>query len=174
MVLKCDDDKLGNLGTLELENDFTHLILSPGPGSVYQNKDIGHSAIVLQKIKGLIPILGVCLGHQLMGAHCGAKIIKTQPQHGKKDQMLINYHDGLFKGMPNDIEGIRYHSMIIDPQDAILMQKEGWIISSYSKTDQSIMAMEHLAYKWYGLQFHPESVGTAFGREILGNFLKTS
>ena len=178
-VMKCDDECLRSPepGARNPDSgfripDYSHIILSPGPGSVYNQGDIGHSANILQQFMGKIPILGVCLGHQLMAHLSGAKIIKTEPFHGKKVDIAIVSHQGLFVGLPEQIQGMRYHSQAIDPSDAKVLQESGWEITAQSLSDNKIMAIEHQQKKAYGLQFHPESIGTKVGMEILGNFLK--
>lgn len=142
----------------------SHIILSPGPGNPLIERDFGICNEIIQKFKH-VPILGVCLGHQGIYVEYGGKIIKSLPVHGKKD--TINHENSrLFKDIPERFEIIRYHSLICDSST---VPKE---LKVTSLTDDNIiMAIEHKEYPTFGIQFHPESIGSSYGDIIMKNFL---
>lgn len=140
------------------------IVISPGPGSP---EDAGISVDVVKQLSGKIPILGVCLGHQCIGAAFGGKIIKAQRlMHGKVSQIAHN-GEGIFKGLKSPLTGIRYHSLAID-RDGF---PECLEITATSEEDE-IMAMRHREHPTYGVQFHPESILTTAGKRLLRNFLR--
>jgi len=142
----------------------SHIIVSPGPGTPL---DAGISNDVIRRFGGEIPILGVCLGHQCIGHVYGGKIAGApKPSHGKSD--LIS-HDGetIYQGLPNPFDGGRYHSLVIS--------REGLpdVLKASATTDDGrvIMGVRHREYVVEGVQFHPESIMTDVGHDILRNFL---
>jgi len=140
------------------------IVISPGPCTP---KEAGISIEVIQHFAGKVPLLGVCLGHQSIGAAFGAKIINApRLMHGKTS---LIHHDGktIFKGLPNPFEATRYHSLIIKKETL----SDDFIITA--KTDQDeIMGIRHKKMLIEGVQFHPESILTTAGKDLLGNFLK--
>ena len=142
------------------------IVISPGPS------DPDHAGICLQVIEqnaalpSPIPLFGVCLGHQSIGQVFGGKIIRHEPMHGKVS--TIN-HDGtgLFDGLKNPLEVTRYHSLIIE-RDSL---PESLQITAETK-DGVIMGIAHQTLPFYGVQFHPESIASQQGHELLDNFLK--
>ncbi len=140
----------------------THIILSPGPG---RPKDAGVIEDVVRNIHN-IPILGVCLGHQAICEVFGLDIINAKKIcHGKSDIVSVDTKSKLFDGISSNIKVARYHSLIGSGNSDELN------ITAYN-SDKEIMAVEHKLYPIYGLQFHPESILTNYGMEILKNFLK--
>lgn len=142
----------------------SHIILSPGPGNPRVERDFGICKEIIKNLKN-IPILGVCLGHQGIFVEYGGNIIKNTPVHGKKD-VIVHDNSRLFTNIPPRFEIIRYHSLICDsntiPQE----------IKVISTTDENIiMAIEHEKYPTFGIQFHPESIGSSYGDVIIKNFL---
>ena len=142
------------------------IVLSPGPGTP---KEAGICIEVIQQLHTEFPILGVCLGHQSIGEAFGADVVRANRiMHGKTS--LLQYEDdGMFRGWTGDVEVMRYHSLIVDPQslpDCLLVQAK-------SVDDGEIMAIRHAEYPVYGVQFHPESIGTARGNAMVEQFLKT-
>ncbi|MGN0367284.1 MAG: anthranilate synthase component II [Wujia sp.] len=143
----------------------SHIIVSPGPG---RPADAGICEDVIQHFQGKVPILGVCLGHQAICESYGATIgYAKQLMHGKMSVATIDADNAIFKGLPAQIEVARYHSLAADAQTIpeclkVIAQTE----------DQEVMAVAHVEYPVYGLQFHPESILTPKGRMILGNFLR--
>lgn len=142
----------------------THIILSPGPGNPKNERDFGICKKILQEFKE-IPTLGVCLGHQGIYVEYGGKIINTLPVHGKKD---IIYHEksALFQNIPEKFEIVRYHSLICEKKS---IPKDIEVTSLTN--DGIIMSIEHKKYPTYGIQFHPESIGSLYGDVIIKNFL---
>lgn len=142
----------------------SHIILSPGPGNPNVERDFGICKEIIKKFRH-IPILGVCLGHQGIFVEYGGRIIKNLPVHGKKD-VIIHEKSKLFNNVPREFEIIRYHSLICDPASI----PDG--IKVTSTTDENIiMAIEHETYPTFGIQFHPESIGSSYGDVIIKNFL---
>lgn len=141
----------------------TCIIISPGPG---RPNNAGISCDIIRKFKGLIPILGVCLGHQCIGEVFGGKIVGSQRiMHGKTSKI---FHNGtfIFKDIPNPFIATRYHSLIIS-KESIPPCLE---ITAKTKEDE-IMGIRHKEYPIFGVQFHPESILTIEGKKILYNFL---
>jgi anthranilate synthase/aminodeoxychorismate synthase-like glutamine amidotransferase len=141
----------------------SHIIISPGPCSP---TEAGISTDVVRRVGPHIPILGVCLGHQCIGAAYGGEIVRAGiPMHGKISQ-IHHSGSGLFSGLPNPFMATRYHSLVIAPAS---------IPSSLEVTatsdDGEIMAVRHVEYPVYGVQFHPESVLTEHGYRLLDHFL---
>jgi len=134
----------------------THIIISPGPCTP---KEAGISVELIKKVKGIFPILGVCLGHQCIGSAFGAKIVKAKRlMHGKTSQI---FHDGkgIFSGLPNPFSGMRYHSLAVDFKTL----PPSFEISAKAE-DGEIMGIRHKELSIEGLQFHPESIGTSLER----------
>lgn len=146
---------------------YSHIIISPGPGSPDNINDFGMCREVIVNCTDAA-ILGVCLGHQGIVHALGGKIIRAQkPMHGKTSMIKIDTESLLFAGMPGTIEVMRYHSLIADKKS---LPRELRIISTTIE-DNLIMGIEHISRKLWGVQFHPESIGTAHGIQILKNFL---
>ncbi|MBC8413107.1 MAG: aminodeoxychorismate/anthranilate synthase component II [Nitrospira sp.] len=140
------------------------IVISPGPCTP---KEAGISVEVIKHFAGKLPLLGVCLGHQSIGAAFGASIINApRLMHGKTSMI---HHDGksLFKGLPQPFEATRYHSLIIK-NDTL---PEEFEITAWTDQDE-IMGIRHKKLLIEGVQFHPESILTTAGKDLLGNFLK--
>jgi anthranilate synthase/aminodeoxychorismate synthase-like glutamine amidotransferase len=139
------------------------IVISPGPG---RPEDAGVSIDVIREFKGQVPILGVCLGHQAIGYAFGGRIIRAKNlMHGKTS---LIYHSGkdIFKGLSNPFEATRYHSLLVDDKD---LPKE---LTVTARTKQKeIMGLRHKKFPIYGVQFHPESIMTKEGKQLLKNFL---
>ena len=158
------NDALTVDGALALTPDA--IILSPGPCDPDQ---AGICVELIKKTDGKIPILGVCLGHQSIAQALGANIIRADtPVHGKPSK-IVHDGSGLFHGLPEDFEAIRYHSLTVDP-DTI---PNTLTINAKTK-DDVVMGISHNQWPVYGVQFHPESIDTEHGHTILGNFLNLS
>ncbi len=142
------------------------IIISPGPGSPTNPRDVGVCPKIIQHFEGVIPILGVCLGHQLIGYMYGAKIRHARTiKHGKLSKIRIINDSKLFRDVPRTITVMRYHSLVIDDVPPCLR------VLAVSEDDQEIMAIEHVKYEIFGVQFHPESVLTEYGKTIIKNFI---
>jgi len=140
------------------------IVISPGPCTP---KEAGISIEVVRHFSGRIPILGVCLGHQSIGAAFGGEIIRApRLMHGKTS---IIYHDGegVFKGLPNPFEATRYHSLLIKRETL----PDCLYVTAWTDVGE-IMGVRHKEYIIEGVQFHPESILTTVGKDLLGNFLK--
>ncbi|UCE79447.1 MAG: aminodeoxychorismate/anthranilate synthase component II [Nitrospiraceae bacterium] len=139
------------------------IVISPGPGTP---KDAGISVAVIKHFAGTIPLLGVCLGHQSMGAAYGGKIIRAPKlMHGKTS---VIHHDGrtIFSDIPEPFEATRYHSLIIEKQTL----PDCFEITAWTDDDE-IMGIRHHDVLMEGVQFHPESILTTVGKDLLRNFL---
>jgi anthranilate synthase component II len=141
------------------------IILSPGPG---KPDDAGICIDVIRTFYKAIPILGICLGHQAIGAAFGGEIARAKTIKHGKTSLIVHNGKGLFEYLPTPLEVMRYHSLIII-QNYLPEEIER---TASSMEDQEIMAIEHRDYPVYGLQFHPESIGTPLGKQLLKNFLK--
>ena len=140
------------------------IVISPGPCTP---KEAGISIELIQNFSGRIPILGVCLGHQSIGAAFGGEIIRApRLMHGKTS---IIYHDGktIFEGLPNPFEATRYHSLLIKKETL----PDCLEITAWTDMDE-IMGVRHKGAIVEGVQFHPESILTKVGKDLLRNFLK--
>jgi anthranilate synthase component 2 len=145
----------------------THIVISPGPGTVENPKDFGVCKDVILKLGPKIPLLGVCLGHQGI-AHAFGGTIEHAPKimHGKTS---VIEHDGksIFKGIPNRFSAMRYHSLCVSSKN---LPKE-LTITARVKEEGTVMALQHSQFPIFGIQFHPESFATEHGKQILKNFL---
>ncbi len=149
------------------DGNYSHIIISPGPGSPDNEKDFGVCEQVILTFTNT-PILGVCLGHQGIVHALGGNVIRApKPMHGKTSNVTLNTTSKIFDGMPPTIEVMRYHSLLVDKET---LPKELKIISE-TKEDGLIMGIEHTLRPLWGVQFHPESIGTLEGITILKNFL---
>ncbi len=140
------------------------IVISPGPG---RPEDAGISCLVIREFAKGIPILGVCLGHQCLGYVYGGRIVPAKKlMHGKTSRIYHN-KKGIFKGIPNPFEATRYHSLIVEKKSL----PECLEINAWTK-EAEIMGLKHKIYPLWGVQFHPESILTKVGKDILDNFLK--
>jgi anthranilate synthase/aminodeoxychorismate synthase-like glutamine amidotransferase len=143
--------------------DPSHIIISPGPCSP---REAGISTEVVRQLGPSIPILGVCLGHQCIGAAYGGEIVRAGlPMHGKTSR-IHHSGTGLFSGLPSPFMATRYHSLVIAPASV----PESLQVTATSE-DGEIMAVQHAEHPVYGVQFHPESVLTEHGYQLLDHFL---
>lgn len=150
----CDIEKLAP----------SHIIISPGPGRPI---DAGICEDVIAHFAGKIPILGVCLGHQAICETFGADITYAKElMHGKQSEVTVDENCKLFKGLPKKIKVARYHSLAANPD--ILPSN---LMVTAKTSDGEIMAVKHKDYEIYGLQFHPESILTPDGRQMINNFV---
>ncbi|RST50039.1 aminodeoxychorismate synthase component I [Variovorax sp. MHTC-1] len=143
--------------------DFDNIVISPGPGRPQRPSDLGISADALERSRK--PVLGVCLGHQAIAHHCGAKVdLAIRPMHGRLDRVSHAQRD-LFRGIPDRFEAVRYHSLAVTQLPASL-EPLAWT------SDGTLMALRHVSMPWWGVQFHPESICTEYGARLLRNFLE--
>ena len=161
LVKRHDEISINDISRLSPDQ----IVISPGPCSPDQ---AGISLEVVAKLAGHIPILGVCLGHQVIGQTFGAKVIRAaRVMHGKTSQISHN-ETGLFSGLNNPLTVTRYHSLIVKniPKDFRL---DAWVDDPIF--GREIMAMSHQSLPIFGVQFHPESILTEQGLQLLENFL---
>ena len=143
------------------------IVISPGPG---KPSDAGVCIELIRQLKGRIPILGVCLGHQAIGEAFGATVTHaSRLMHGKTSLLTDVADDIIFKGIKKPVQVARYHSLSV--QESTLPEELGVTARS---DDGEIMAMRHREYPIYGLQFHPESVMTPEGSAMIRNFLEAA
>ncbi|MEO1651107.1 MAG: aminodeoxychorismate/anthranilate synthase component II [Pseudomonadota bacterium] len=141
----------------------TAIVLSPGPCTP---AEAGICVDLVTSTAGRIPILGVCLGHQAIGAAYGGDVIRAKkPMHGKVDR-IRNTGAGVFAGLPSTVEVTRYHSLTVDPDTL----PDSFEITA-TATDGMIMGLQHKSDPVHGVQFHPESIKTDGGHDMLANFL---
>ena len=146
----------------------THIILSPGPG---RPENAGVTMEVAKTLSHDIPTLGVCLGHQAICAAYGATVTyASRLMHGKQSEVELDTDSALFKDMPRRVEVARYHSLAADPETIPECLK----VTAATTELGEIMAVEHKDYPIYGVQFHPESIMTPTGRQMLKNFLEVN
>ena len=159
-VIRNDEMNVEDIKKLNPEK----IIISPGPSTP---KEAGVSVEVIKKINR--PILGVCLGHQSIAYAFGGEIIRAKNlMHGKTSNIKITREDDIYKGLPESFRVTRYHSLVVNPNNL----PECIIPTSYSLDDNEIMSLRVKDKPIYGVQFHPESIMSEYGKEIIDNFLK--
>ncbi len=142
----------------------TGILLSPGPG----RPESAGVCLPLLKRRPPLPVLGVCLGHQALGAAYGARVDRApEPRHGKVSP-IRHQGVGLFRGLPNPFEATRYHSLVVRGETL----PEELEAVAWSEDDELVMGLRHRERPYWGVQFHPESVLTAVGPQLIQNFLR--
>ena len=160
LVKRCDEITLEEIEHMQPVG----IILSPGPKRPW---DAELCMEVTERFQGQIPILGVCLGHQVLGHCCGAVVQKGErPMHGKVTE-LKNNGTGVFAGLPEKYKVTRYHSLVVKKESV----PEEYQIDAVSE-DGAVMGISHKIWPVYGVQFHPEAVLTEYGHELLENFCR--
>jgi anthranilate synthase/aminodeoxychorismate synthase-like glutamine amidotransferase len=143
-------------------------VLSPGPGTPAQ---AGILVPLVRALAGHVPVLGVCLGHQAIGEAFGGRVVRADRLMHGKPSAVEHAADPIFDGVPSPLTAMRYHSLVVDPASA----PEELIVTAWSADrprGSEIMGLKHRDFAVYGLQFHPESIGTEHGKRLLGNFLR--
>ncbi len=144
------------------------IVISPGPCAPEQ---AGISLAVIEKFAGKIPILGVCLGHQCIAQYFGAKVVKANKVMHGKTSIISHKNTGIFSGLNNPLTVTRYHSLIVDPASLPdELSVTAWTLTPNGEPDE-IMALEHVTLPIASVQFHPESVLTEQGHQLLKNFI---
>lgn len=159
-VFRNDKITLGRIRELKPKR----IIISPGPG---RPEGAGISCQLIKEFQGDIPILGVCLGHQCLGFVYGGKIIQAKKLMHGKTSLIFHNQQTIFKGIPNPFEATRYHSLIVQRKNL----PDCLAVIAWTK-EKEIMGLKHKDYPIWGVQFHPESILTREGKNILRNFLK--
>lgn len=147
---------------------YSRIVISPGPCTP---KEAGISVPLIKEMAGKVPILGVCLGHQAIGEAFGGKVVRARNVvHGKTSEIR---HDErtIFHGLPQPMTATRYHSLVVDPRS---LPRDLEVSATTRDADggEVIMGLRHRSLPVEGVQFHPESILTAHGKALLGNFLK--
>jgi anthranilate synthase component 2 len=145
-------------------------VISPGPCTP---AEAGISVPLVRALAGRVPLLGVCLGHQAIGAAFGGQVVRADRlMHGKTCE-VAHEDDEFFEGVPSPLTAMRYHSLVVSPEKL----PADLVVTAWSgdrARGAEIMAMKHRHHPVYGVQFHPESVGTEWGKRLLENFLKVA
>ncbi len=161
-IIRNDELSVEEIEALKPEK----IIISPGPATP---DDAGVTLSVIEYFKDKVPILGICLGHQSIAQVFGAKVVRAKNMmHGKTSKMKIVKDCDIFKGIPQEFTATRYHSLIVDKNSI----PESVEPTAYSQDDDEIMALKIKDREIYGVQFHPESIMSEYGHEMIGNFLK--
>jgi len=146
---------------------YTHIIISPGPGDPTDPHYFGVCKEVILESGKKTPLLGVCLGHQGIVAAYGGRVIRApQVMHGKTSS-ITHIGKGVFQGLPGPLKGMRYHSLVGD----IATIPDCLEITATAQDDGQVMGVRHRSFPIEGIQFHPESIGTEYGKQLLENFL---
>ncbi|KPV95045.1 Anthranilate synthase component 2 [Pseudoalteromonas sp. P1-9] len=147
-----------------------YIVISPGPCSP---NEAGVSLDVVHQLKGLLPILGICLGHQTIAQALGAKVVRAkQVMHGKTSK-IIHTNQGVFTNLPNPLEVCRYHSLIVEKQSLPTdLSVTAWSVDADGQQDE-IMGLKNENLALEGVQFHPEAILTQSGLALLNNFITT-
>lgn len=163
-IVRNDRITLAKAETMLLSGVLEGILISPGPKSP---EDCGNCREIVSKMAGRVPILGVCLGHQIIGHVFGANVVKgKRPMHGKVTPIHTN-EQGLFQGLPKTYNVTRYHSLVVSEENF------PEVLQVDARTEDGvIMALSHREMPVYGVQFHPEAVLTEYGHELLDNFTK--
>ena len=160
-VLVRRNDEVTPQEALELHPD--RIVVSPGPCTP---KEAGVSVELIEQASEEVPLLGVCLGHQAIGEAFGARVVRGEPVHGKVAK-IAHDGEGVYKGLDQGFEATRYHSLVIEPASV----PECLVVTSRTE-DGTIMGVRHRELPVEGVQFHPESILTRGGRDLLKNFLE--
>ena len=141
----------------------SQIVISPGPG---RPKEAGISEDVIKEFGPNIPLLGVCLGHQAIGEVFGGKVIRADKLMHGKTSLIYHNSNSVFKGLPNPFEATRYHSLIVEKKSL----PDSLQVTAWTK-DNEIMGLAHKKFPIWGVQFHPESILTVQGKQLLKNFI---
>ena len=164
-VFRNDEITIAEVGALAPEK----IVISPGPCTP---NEAGISVALVKTFAGKIPILGICLGHQSIGQAFGARVVRArQVMHGKTSSI---YHadTGVFRGLSNPLEATRYHSLVVERETLPdCFEITAWTLTEDGQVDE-IMGLRHRDYALEGVQFHPESILTEHGHDLLQNFLR--
>jgi len=145
----------------------TAVVLSPGPGTPGQ---AGISVPLVRALAGKVPVLGVCLGHQAIAEAFGGQVVRAERLMHGKTCAVVHEGDELFAGIPSPFTGMRYHSLVAQPEEL----PRDLVVTAWAgdrPRGAEIMAIKHRQYRVFGVQFHPESIGTEGGKRLLENFL---
>ena len=163
-VIRNDALTLGEIQALKP----SRIVISPGPGTP---DDAGVSLALLRELGGKVPIFGVCLGHQALGQASGGKVVRAREIMHGKTSMIFHKSVGVFAGLPNPFEATRYHSLVVEKSTLPdCLEVTAWTQNAQGEMDE-IMGLRHRELAIEGVQFHPESILTQHGHDLLRNFL---
>ncbi len=161
-IIRNDELTIDEIKTLNPEK----IILSPGPSTP---DEAGVTLDVIKSFADTTPIFGICLGHQSIAQAFGGEVIRAKNMmHGKTSQVEVDVETPIFKDLPNEFRATRYHSLTVNKENL----PDNIIATSHSKDDDEIMSLQIKDKPIYGVQFHPESIMSEHGHEMLDNFLK--
>ena len=164
-VYRNDNISLQEIEELQPEK----IVISPGPCTP---NEAGVSIDTIRQFAGRVPILGVCLGHQSIGQAFGGRIVHARAIMHGKTSMMHHSSEGVFRGLPNPFEATRYHSLVIEAASLPdCLEVTAWTVDAAGKVDE-IMGVRHKTMAVEGVQFHPESILTGSGHDLLRNFLQ--
>ena len=164
-VIRNDDLSLDEIESMSPEK----IVISPGPCTP---NEAGISVAVISHFSGKIPILGICLGHQSVAQAFGGKIKRARNVMHGKTSLIHHNNEGVFRGLPNPFEATRYHSLIVERTSLpSCLEETAWAKKLSGEIDE-IMGLRHRDHQIEGVQFHPESILTSKGHDLLENFLK--
>ncbi|MCS6913222.1 MAG: aminodeoxychorismate/anthranilate synthase component II [Myxococcales bacterium] len=166
-VVVLRNDEIDVAGILALAPE--RLVLSPGPGGPEEAGVCLTALRELPRLRPQLPVLGVCLGHQALARAFGARVVRGRPVHGKTWPVYIDatLDDPLLRGLPSPFLATRYHSLVVEP-----CSLPPSLLPTAWTAEGDIMALRHSQLPLFGVQFHPESIGTPCGRQLLSNFLR--
>jgi len=162
VVRRNDEVGVEEIGTMEPHG----IVISPGPGVP---ADAGVTIEAIRRWGPQIPTLGVCLGHQAIGEAFGGEVVRARAVMHGKTSTIDHAGEGLFAGLPNPMEVMRYHSLVVEPST---LPDELEVIATALDNPSEIHAMRHRTFPIWGVQFHPESIMTPDGKALLANFLR--
>lgn len=149
------------------QKEPSHIVISPGPGTP---NEAGITLAVIGQFAGKIPILGVCLGHQGIGQAFGGEVVRAHTVMHGKTSLIYHLGQGVFKGIPNPVLATRYHSLVVKKETLPeSLQITAWTQTERGERDE-IMGFKHRQFAVEGVQFHPESILTQHGHDMLKNF----
>ena len=161
-IIRNDEMTINEIKALNPEK----IILSPGPATP---NEAGVTLDVIKEFADTTPIFGICLGHQSIAQAFGGEVVRAKNMmHGKTSQVAVDYKTPIFKDLPAEFRATRYHSLIVNKDNL----PDNIIVTSHSKDDDEIMSLQIKDKPIYGVQFHPESIMSEYGHEMLDNFLK--
>jgi anthranilate synthase component 2 len=161
-VIRNDEMTVDEIAELGAEK----IILSPGPSTP---NEAGVTLEVIERFAGETPIFGICLGHQSIAQAFGGEVVRAKNMmHGKTSQVKVTHESPIFKEIPKEFRATRYHSLVVNPDSL----PERIVPTAVSTDDKEIMALQIKDLPVYGVQFHPESIMSQYGHEMLDNFLK--
>jgi anthranilate synthase component II len=162
MVFRNDAIQVSEIAALQP----THIIVSPGPGDPQRVKYFGACRETITQLGPKVPLLGVCLGHQGIATAFGGEVVRgSTPTHGKTS-LVVHDREGVFEGVTSPMEAMRYHSLVVAGANL-----PAELVVTATTPDGVVMGIRHSAHPIHGVQFHPESIGTPAGRQIIANFL---